>query len=932
METMNQNNNLENQQKALVSNLCTESRNEFLLYFLKYTKDVDKAEDMTQQLFMHLLLYKGTILPVTLKGFAFQAARRLIIDDARTKARHQKLLDSYLDSSWSDIETTDACQIMTCAQVLNMEKAAIATLGKKAAEVYELNRFDGLTTDEIAERKNAKRRTIESHLYFSRRQVRQLLSRVMVIIVFLFSFLTPLLATNDNGRYLFATQSRIQLAKERVANDTAMARYWNLLKTKADAALKKTDLNNMEYVALAYRMTGKKEYAENIRKTLLQFDKNVSWGSAEMLARKPQWRSDLGQSYKCFLAAVGYNAVRNYLSTSDRSKIAKILYRIGLQPAIGDWINPTTRIHTLNSMGHNWWPACAGQGGMLALSLSEDLPEAKVAARQVLEAMPQWFGFEGDVLQNKPRSFDEAGGMYESVGYANYGIQEALLFLVAYKNMNPLVNLPKIPQLSKLSDFYFHVSYPTSSILNCMNFGDTNMFVTGLGNLSLADYLGYPSKYLGWYAGMVKDGLNREELYRDHPIGFLYSLYDVKDHVKVPYLPTSHLWKDFGWATMRDSWNKDATMLAVKSGYTWNHSHADANSFILFHHGVNIIKDAGNCSYPLEQYRKYFFQSQAHNVVLFNGEGQSREQQYHGAMLQGKLQYMMDGGNMKYLLANGTGPMSDKLIRNFRHFLWLDKVVLVIDDLESYEQGSYEWLWHTNGKTWNNNGRLSVENGNAAVDILPLYPALMVPSGFVHDYPTYLYITEHKGPIDHHQDQMESYYGLNLPQKAKKVKGITAILLKDNPKDKDLPVFEKRQGDDWIGVRMTQGDQVTDVYLNQLADGTLMHSNSWIQADGWTTDAYILAVTYNKKDGAEKAKRIFVGYGSSLRRQNEVWYSSLSKLYYMQTEQQGKAQFLIDGAAHYDAIFKPLKKTSQVLVNGKLTSVEKAKLGVRIRK
>lgn len=40
----------------------------------------------------------------------------------------------------------------------------------------------------------------------------------------------------------------------------------------------------------------------------------------------------------------------------------------------------------------------------------------------------------------------------------------------------------------------------------------------------------------------------------------------------------------------------------------------------------------------------------------------------------------MDGGNMKYLLANGTGPMSDKLIRNFRHFLWLDKVVLVIDD------------------------------------------------------------------------------------------------------------------------------------------------------------------------------------------------------------------------------------------------------------
>lgn len=43
---------------------------------------------------------------------------------------------------------------------------------------------------------------------------------------------------------------------------------------------------------------------------------------------------------------------------------------------------------------------------------------------------------------------------------------------------------------------------------------------------------------------------------------------------------------------MRDSWDKDATMLAVKSGMTWNHSHADANSFIIFHKGTDIIKDA----------------------------------------------------------------------------------------------------------------------------------------------------------------------------------------------------------------------------------------------------------------------------------------------------------------------------------------------------
>lgn len=927
---MNQIDNLKHQQTLLVSRLYSESRKEFLAYFLKYTKDLDKAEDMVQQLFLHLLLYKWTILPETLKGFAFQSARRLIVDDTRRVACYRSRIDYYAAHFHDEIEKVDAQQLMNCAQIKKIEKEAISSLGKKAALIYEMSRFEDLSVDEIAEKMNTKRRTIESHLYLSRHRVREVLRRVMVFIFCIFSLCASVSAASDDAHYLFATKSRVDLAKSRVANDTAMARYWNGLESRASQALKKTDLNNVEYVALAYRMTGKNEYAENLRKTLLQFEKTSTWGSAEMLARKPQWTSDLGQAYKCYLAAVAYNAVRGYLSSSDRSKIAQSLYRIGLKPAISDWIDPATRIHSLNSMGHNWWPACVGQGGMLALSLAEDLPEAKTAAQQVLKTLPQWFGFEGDVLQNKPRSFDDAGGMYESISYANYGIQEALLFLVAYKNMYPQAQLPQIPQLGKLSDFYFNVCYPSSSLLRCMNFGDGNSYVTGLGNMSLASYLGYPMPNLGWYASMMQDGTNREELYRNNPIGFLYTIYE-KD-TSIPLLPTSHLWKSFGWATMRDSWQKDATMLAVKSGYTWNHAHADANSFILFHHGVDIIKDGGNCSYPLEQYRKYFFQSQAHNVVLFNDKGQSTEQQYHGALLQGKLQYMMDAGNMKYLLANGTGPMADKLIRNFRSFLWLDKVVLVIDDLESYESGTYEWLWHTNGKVWNNNGRLSVENGNASVDILPLYPALMVPSGFVHDYPTYLYIKEHQGPIDHHQDQTETYYGLNLPQPAKKVKGLTAIILKDSPKDKELPVFEKRQGEDWVGIRMTQGDQVTDVYLNQLADGTLMHSNSWIQADGWMTDAYIFAVTYNKKDGAEKAQRIFVGYGSSLRRQQEVWFSSLNKLYYMQTEQQGKQQLLIDGAEHYEPLFKPMKKASQMWVNGKLTSVETEKQCVKIKR
>ena len=94
-----------------------------------------------------------------------------------------------------------------------------------------------------------------------------------------------------------------------------------------------------------------------------------------------------------------------------------------------------------------------------------------------------------------------------------------------------------------------------------------------------------------------------------------------------PSLSLSVVYEKMGWSMMRTSWEKNTTLLGVKCGHTWNHSHADAGSFILFHNGQQVIKDGGNCWYPNPWYREYFFHSQAHNVLLFNGQAQPQEQQ-----------------------------------------------------------------------------------------------------------------------------------------------------------------------------------------------------------------------------------------------------------------------------------------------------------------
>lgn len=675
---------------------------------------------------------------------------------------------------------------------------------------------------------------------------------------------------------LLFTPDRVDAARKAVKTDTAMASAWSRILAEADAQLDKGDVRRLEYPALAYQMTGDERYADLIRRVLLKTAAVESWGDREMLARRPAWRSELQMAHRAFQLAVAYDAVYDRLSPADRRTIADGLWRLAVEPLLGDWLAEPTRIHSLNSMGHNWWTSCVGMGALLGLAISNEVPRAGELAGQAVEALPQWFDFAGDPVQRKPRTFDRDGGMYESINYASFGTTEALLLRMAWLNSHPGAKLDPIPQMAQLPSFFCHVAYPRTGILHSINFGDSHKNVTGESSMLLAYAMGCEDPATLWYLNQLTPGQHREGFPLHFPMGFLYQPRGKKAPA-VPDLPKSHIWNDFGWATIRDSWEPDATMLAVKSGATWNHSHADANSFILFHRGTDIIKDAGNCSYGKPEYRGYFFQSDAHNVVKVDGQGQPTYQQYHGTMLPGSVSGLVDRDNLRYVMADGTGPMSHMLDRNLRHFLWLDDVILVIDDIHAHRPGNFEWLWHPGGQATKRGFDLEVVADSSAVAIRPLYPRPLAYSNFVHDYPEDLTWEVRQGPTEDLKGT-EDYYSFRLPGATDRVKAVTAIILKDSPRQKTMPQIERREGRDWIGLRITDGDRVTDVYINQLADGRLMHLNSWIDADGWTTDAYMLAVTYRKGADPAKPERMFIGYGSSLRRDTDVYYSSLSKL------------------------------------------------------
>jgi hypothetical protein len=130
-----------------------------------------------------------------------------------------------------------------------------------------------------------------------------------------------------------------------------------------------------------------------------------------------------------------------------------------------------------------------------------------------------------------------------------------------------------------------------------------------------------------------------------------------------------------------------------------------------------------------------------------------------------------------------------------------------------------------------------------------------------------------------------------------------------------------------IGVKITQNGKVTMVYLNLLADGRLMHRNANNTIEGWETDAYLTAVTYPENadiSNPDNATSIFVGNGSYLKKNGNVFSSSLSKVFMNATYEKDKIEVQLDGQPLMHVSLRSAQKPQFVLVNGKAVKVEYA--------
>lgn len=129
------------------------------------------AEDLTQDVFVRLLDYKQMLRPDTVRFFLFSIARNLIIDYLRRHYKKQEInsyLYNFMERSSNDTENEIlARDLQIC------EKRLLRLLPVQRRKVYELSRFEEKSAIDISVEMNLSRRTVENHLFISRREMRE---------------------------------------------------------------------------------------------------------------------------------------------------------------------------------------------------------------------------------------------------------------------------------------------------------------------------------------------------------------------------------------------------------------------------------------------------------------------------------------------------------------------------------------------------------------------------------------------------------------------------------------------------------------------------------------------------------------------------------------------------------------------------------------
>lgn len=615
-----------------------------------------------------------------------------------------------------------------------------------------------------------------------------------------------------------------------------------------------------EKLGFLYQVTGKREYAGKIREALFHYAAFEAWTGPANRDRRVPWHSDLSTTKMAYGCALGLDCIADILSPEEEAFLREALFQKGIFPLLQDWVLPESRIHALDSMGHNWWAVCVGMAVVSLAAVYEKVPGGADYLKQAVDALEQFVEYPGNSFFHKVPNFDRDGMFYESAGYFNYGAGEWMraAFVVKHCLSGEIrLSAEKMAQAGEASGWMLYETSGREREYLAANFGDSSVgtsFSLLYSYLLLCGTGGDRKRIQSCYASMQREYTALDFIYCD-----ILRKSEAEEKKEMVY-PLFRCMENYLF--MRSPKKAGGTLFAARCGSTWNHAHEDAGSFLLFDRGQPLLSESGAApSYDHGSYLDYYVRSRAHNVLLV-GDGQYRGDIFRGTAFPGSFPVQYEDGRIAYAMADATGPMSSLCDRNYRSFLKLEEdIFLVVDDVHAYRPENMAFLLHYQGTAQIREGGARIENGVSGVEV-DFYTdgALEIKkqSGF--------------GEAGKGQEPpAEDYLAAEFTHKREACMLMSLLRLNEAGEETELSYIP----DGLVDVlEIFRKGKKYKICLNRTADGSELHMNSIVEAEGMETDAYLLVLW--EADGDSGYVMI---NGSFLRnaRTKEPYYSGYRK-------------------------------------------------------
>ena len=158
----------------LLSNYYSLHRDELVSFIAVRIVDAIEAEDIVQDIFLHLLRGQHLITPQTLPSLLHTMARHAVSDYYRR--RHViETFERFIQTSDIGHQTSDDSveSVFSAQQLMERMERSLARLPKACCEIYRLHIYDGKKVSDIAQELSLPYKQVENRLGQARKAVRQ---------------------------------------------------------------------------------------------------------------------------------------------------------------------------------------------------------------------------------------------------------------------------------------------------------------------------------------------------------------------------------------------------------------------------------------------------------------------------------------------------------------------------------------------------------------------------------------------------------------------------------------------------------------------------------------------------------------------------------------------------------------------------------------